>query len=209
MYKAKGPSCKSCHGTPQDQPATLKARHTGKEHRIPSLRHPAHKRYGDQVECMVCHATWSFNDGARYLLLSRDDDFDPWANLIVQGSSELEHILEHNLYSDEEELAPTMEDGITGEPRSGLWYKGYTQRRWEDIMIRRDRDGVIKIFRPILDLHLSFVDEEGNVIFDNIDSTSPTHLPYTPHTTGPAGLFYQHRFQHLLESHSSEAQSHE
>jgi hypothetical protein len=36
------------------------------------------------------------------------------------------------------------------------------------------------------------------VIFDDQSGQGRTRLPYVPHTTGPAGLFYQQRFQHLL-----------
>ncbi|MCW5208551.1 hypothetical protein VU11_07945, partial [Desulfobulbus sp. US2] len=83
---------------------------------------------------------------------------------------------------------------------AGIWYTGFTKRRWEDILIRKDTDGLIKVFRPILDLRLSAVDEDGEILadFDNLTGKDEGLLPYTPHTTGPAGLFYEQRFLHLL-----------
>lgn len=51
--------------------------------------------------------------------------------------------------------------------------------------------------RPILDLHLSWLDEEHKIRFDAIQAQSADKglHPYTPHTTGPAGMFYRQRLQ--------------
>jgi len=124
-------------------------------------------------------------------------EYDMWEWLTVQGSSEVERLLEHNTYSSNE-LPLVMADGLTREPRPGIWLKGYGQRRWEQMLIDRDHDGVIKVFRPIIDLHLSMVDEDGKVLFDNVTGNGSGKLPYVPHTTGHAGMLYLHRFQHLL-----------
>ncbi len=204
-------TCRTCHawrpgdpGPPlanvavQGRELVLTGRADSRPHPVPPLRHPAHAEYGDRVACQVCHAQWSFNDSTTYLLLSETDDYEMWERLTVQSSSWVESFLEHNLYSDEDELEPSMPDGITGRMRPGVWYLGYGQRRWEDMVIRRDSDGVIRVFRPILDLRLSFVDAEGNVLFDDAGGSGSGLLPYTPHTTGPAGMFYRQRFSNLL-----------
>ena len=204
-------TCLGCHGrgkagipSPVIQGLAMKngqrifIDHSGTTHKVPMLQHPAHKKYGREVSCQVCHAQWSFYDNATYLLRSETDDFDMMERLTVQASSWVEQLLEHNLNSDEDELDPTMPDGITGRIRRGIWYKGFGQRRWATVIVRRDRDGVIKVFRPILNLHLSAVDSEGKVIFDNLTGRNDGFLPYTPHTTGPAGLFYLDRFKDLL-----------
>jgi len=169
------------------------------DHPVPQLSHPAHDTYKGQVSCQVCHAQWGFNDRATHLLLSYAEDVDAWDRLTVQSSSEVETFLEHNLYSEDDELEPSMLDAITGRKKPGIWYLGYTQRRWEDIIIKKDSDGIIKVFRPILDLQISAVAEDGQVLFDNLQGNGSGLLPYTPHTTGPAGLFYEQRFIHLLK----------
>ncbi len=203
-------TCQDCHSPqPQAVPALpglrregtqliLRAVTDGKDHPIPQLNHPAHAKYMGRVDCQVCHAQWGFNDRPSHLLLSYVEDVDPWDRLTVQSSSKVETFLEHNLYSDEDELAPAMADGISGQEKPGIWYLGFGQRRWEHILIDRDRDGVIKVFRPILDLRLSAVDEDEEVLFDNVKGFGTGMLPYVPHTTGPAGLFYEQRFLHLL-----------
>jgi hypothetical protein len=204
-------TCESCHGwkpgqTPpplrhlqvRDKTLILNTRQSGKEFAIPPMSHPAHQTYRKTVACQVCHGQWSFNDAPTYLLLSKIEEYEPWERLTVQASSEIERLLEHNLYSDTSELPPTMRDGLTGAPRPGIWYMGYGKRRWEDMIIRKDTDGVIKVFRPILDLHLSLIEADGSVPFDNIGGQGSGLRPYTPHTTGHAGLFYLDRFKHLL-----------
>jgi hypothetical protein len=173
----------------------------GRDHPVPRLIHPAHAKYKDRVSCQVCHAQWAFNDRSTHLLLSYTDDVDAWERLTVQSSSEVETFLEHNLYSDEDELDPTMPDSITGRSKPGIWFLGFTQRRWEDILIGRDEQGIIRVLRPVLDLRISAVDKDGAVLFDNVRGAGDGLLPYTPHTTGPAGLFYEKRFQHLLGAH--------
>ena len=212
MSTRQSSNCSSCHdpksqnSTPPPDTVTLKngkavltTKSTGKQHQIPLLSNPAHQLYGDSVACQVCHAQWSFNDDTTHLLLSQTDDYDNWYSLTVQSDSRTERFLDHNLFYDVEELPPWMSDTITGEKRFGVWYQGYTKRRWEDILVGRDTDGMIKVFRPILDLRLSALDDDENIRFDNLTGHGNGLLPYTPHTTGPAGIFYKQRFLKLLK----------
>ncbi len=162
------------------------------------MQHQAHRQYRKNVACQVCHGQWSVNDAPTHLLLSKTDRYEPWERLTVQSSSEIETLLEHNLSGDKDERPPTMRDGLTGESRQGVWYQGFGQRRWEDMIIQKDTDGVIKVFRPVLDLRLSIVETDGQVLFDSIKGSGAGLRPYIPHTTGHAGLFYLDRFKHLL-----------
>lgn len=125
------------------------------------------------------------------------DDLELWERLTVQGSSEVEQTLERHLAATSAN-GLTMRDGLTGESRPGIWLQGFGQRRWEQMIIKKDRDGQIKVFRPLLDLRLSMTASDGQVLFENIKGQDDGLRPYTPHTTGPAGLFYLDRFQHLL-----------
>lgn len=103
-----------------------------------------------------------------------------------------------------------MTDKLTGEPEIGLWHKGFTMRRWEEILLGRDDEGRISPMRPLLDYSLSWIDEEENVRFDSVPSSAPGGgmRPYVPHTTGPAGLFYQERLARFLaKERSADAES--
>ena len=171
---------------------------SGRKLKVPRLRHTAHQRYRDKVACVVCHAQWSYNDAGSHLMRQDIDAYDLWTYLSIQGSSEVEMLLETS-YANDFDIVPAMTDKITGDSRGGIWYKGFELRRWENPIIGRDRDGLIKIFRPLLDLHLSYVNEDDEVVFDGVAATDPWHglRPYTPHTTGKAGLFYKQRLQQV------------
>ncbi len=178
---------------------------TGNSHPLPLMSHPAHENWNSQVHCQVCHARWSFNDKETHLLRTDTDNYDDWDRLTVQGSSEVERYLEHNLVFENEELEPTMQDKITGSSKSGIWFKGYLERRWEGVRLGRDDRGRIAVMRPILNLSLSWIDEDDEVIFDAyLVEDKPAMLPYTPHTTGAAGLFYEDRIRDYLQKEESE-----
>ncbi|HID69071.1 MAG TPA: hypothetical protein EYP35_01110 [Desulfobacterales bacterium] len=180
----------------------------GKKHKIPIMKHPAHSEYNDRVNCQVCHAQWAFGDTETHLLRKDVDEYDDFARLTVQGSFEVEKILKNNLDFDAEEISNSMTDKITGEAKTGLWYKGYITRRWENIVIGRDTSGRLQVMRPVLDLHLSWVDEDENVRFDSVQilDGSQKFTPYIPHTTGKAGLFYRERIMKFSQPADSKTQ---
>lgn len=157
---------------------------------IPQIK-PKHHSTIDQVSCQVCHAQWSFSDYGTHLIRIDNDAYSPWIALTKQGSSEVEQLLEYNLFYDNDSLDLYMRDKFTGKAEPGLWLKGYELRRWEDILTCYDAENVLHVCRPILDLHLSYVDRNGAVIFDSAQtpSNSSNLRPYSPHTIGKAGSF--------------------
>ena len=228
IHQQRGLTCRDCHSSGQERiqcidchapvgdrlPAhvrqegenwVLHSVQSDRVHPIPLLKDPAHARYMDKVDCQVCHAQWAFNDGTSHFLLRYSLDAQPWEYLFRQTRPEVEEFVISNAYYGEDVQA-SMRDAITGQRKAGIWFKGFDKRRWEDILIRKDTDGRIKVFRPILDLRLSAADEENKIIndLDNIQGKGSGLLPYTPHTTGPAGIFYTRRFLHLLEEASEE-----
>jgi hypothetical protein len=205
--------CESCHDANslqqnmplnvsqnEDNTYTLLSQNTKKQHVLPLMHHPAHLQYQDLVDCQVCHARWSFNDQQTHLLRSDLDEYDDFSRLTVQGSFEVEKILLNNLDYDADEIEPVMSDKISGELFPGLWHKGYVMRRWEEMPIGRDKSGKLRVMRPLLDMYLSWVDEDGEVRFDSVPASTENNgmLPYTPHTTGKAGLFYKDRIKLLF-----------
>lgn len=169
---------------------------------IPLMRHPAHTNCQDSIHCQVCHAQWAFNDIGTHLLRNDTSEQDAFWRLTTQGSWEVEQILTNNLGTDTSTtLPPTMSDKISGEQKKGIWHQGYTMRRWETIQLGRDANGEIMVMRPILDLHLSWIDESHKIRFDAITAQSNNQglRPYVPHTTGPAGMFYRQRLQEFYQ----------
>ncbi len=161
---------------------------------IPQMINQAHK-YTKIAACEVCHAQWSFNDEGVYLIRQDTDDFDEWLALTRQGNFEVEKELENNLFTDDGSGEARMSDKISGEIKTGIWLKSYKLRRWEPVQICRDAKGILQVCRTIMNLHLSYVNDEDEVIFDNIipKKNSASLKPYIPHTTGKAGAFFKQR----------------
>ena len=193
------------HNTEDDTYSLLSAG-DNKQHLIPLMKHPAHDKYNNLAGCQVCHAKWSFNDKGTHLLRNDLDEYDDFSRLTVQGSFEVEQILKNNLDFDKDEIPHSMSDKITGKKRIGLWYKGFEIRRWEQVTIGRDEGGRLQVMRPLLGLYLSWVDEIGKVRFNSIPANAPDNglVPYVPHTTGKAGLFYEDRIKNFLNSEIKE-----
>jgi len=175
---------------------------SGKKHPVPTMKNAAHFNRTNDLSCQVCHAQWTFGDFGKHFLRSDLDDFENWDLLATQANSELERILTNNADFDKVELPPLMSDKITGSKNLGLWYKGFTMRRWEQVLLSRDTSGRITTVRPMLDFTLSWIDEDEEIRFDSVAPlANPGRLrPYTPHTTGAAGLFYNNRIQLFLKS---------
>lgn len=220
MYGGAKPSCAGCHDTnrlkenlpPRVEPAGgsyVFTSQSGRIHTIPVLSHPAHQRYGDTVSCQACHALWSFKDSGTDFLRMDTDEIDSFSALTVQGSYEIERLLENNLDFDREERPLAMTDTLTGEKSPGIWLKGYLTRRWEDIPLGRNEQGRIAVVRPTLDYHLSWIDEDDEVRFDSIaaNAEEKRQSSYTPHTTGAAGLFYQQKIQDFLRLERQQQES--
>lgn len=199
-------TCSSCHQWQQGKKPplgnlsskngslVLHTRHSDKELVVPQLQHQAHQQ-NDKAACTVCHAQWTFNDQGTHMIRLDYLDFDPWSRLSVQGSFEVEDQMDLNEYE-----IPFMRDQLSTIPYLGIWLKGYELRRWETPLIGTDKDGRLQTFRPILDLHLSVVNQDEEVVFDGVGIIEEQRrfLPYTPHTIGKAGAFYQQRLQENL-----------
>ena len=195
-------SCRGCHDPEAAPPAAVEEGPLGRVLRlragrrlpVPLMANPVHARYGDRVACAVCHAQWGVADQELHLLRLDVLDFEPWEDLSVQGSAEVEYQIDSVLYGEAEFDFPWMSDGLTGEGKLGLWLLGYRQRRWEGLMRCRDQAGVLRVCRSLLDLRLSWVDAEGEVRFDSVAPPAARRLiPYTPHTIGKAGAFFSLR----------------
>ncbi len=202
-------SCEACHLRRPEQPLpaahlatdagqlVITTRQEGRKIVVPPALHPAHSRYQKVMACTVCHAQWSYNDQNTHLLRIDHDDYEEWDELFVQDSSEVEVLLLNGIYG-EEVWSPAMTDKITGQSKPGLWLKGFKIRRWAEPIIDFDQLGRLQVMRPILDLQITWVDKEGETIFNSISGKSNQLRPYTPHTIGKAGVFYQQRFSNLL-----------
>ncbi len=205
MKSGAKPNCRSCHdrtrlahrrppGITERDAAYTFTDHNGVEHPLPLMKNRAHEIAG--VDCQVCHAQWGFNDMQKSYLRSDTDNYDQFPRLAIQGSSEVERLVLTNNNFDTDDLPIEMTDKLTGKKMPGIWYKGFLMRRWDLQLGRRD-DGTITTVRPLLDYQLSWIDEEDQLQIDSAEArpAAGVYRPYTPHTTGPAGLFYMDRIR--------------
>ena len=204
--------CGSCHAPEErDVPIAATLARKGDQYlftsaatglilKVPLLIHPAHQQYKTRATCQACHARWTYNDAPTHLLRIDHDDLDVFSRLSLDGSSEVLRILSSHIDWEGEAFSPVMTDKLSGESRAGIWLKGFEERRWEQVLLAEE-DGLIRPVRPIMDLRLSWIDESEQVIFDNVgplpDFSRPH--PYTPHTTGHAGLFYEERLRPFFQ----------
>ncbi len=181
---------------------------TGITHTIPLMTNPAHQLMPGKLTCQVCHAQWTYNDIDKHYLRSDTDNYDLFEKLFAQGSSEVERIILTNNDYDLDEIPAQMSDKLTGQLKTGIWHKSYTMRRWETVTLGKTSDGIITTIRPFLDYQLSWINDEDEVLFDSIQAEKKLHYqPYTPHTTGLAGLFYLERIHSFLERQNQPEQN--
>jgi hypothetical protein len=219
MKGEKSLTCTSCHDGEALQtalPDGVKAEsgiftftdHRGQIHPLPLMQDPAHLM--KKVDCQVCHAQWGFNDMEKHYLRSDTQNYDQFLNLAIQGSSEVERIVQTSDNSRGENFPLVMTDKITGKAMPGVWYKGFLMRRWEEVLLGRRADGTITTVRPLLDYQISWIDKNGELRIDSEESHPDRgeYQPYTPHTTGPAGLQYLERIR-LFHRHEGDSEAHQ
>ena len=169
---------------------------------IPQIKHPAHNRYGKRISCQACHAQWTYNDAPTHLLRIDHEEFDDFYKLSLDGSSEVLRIVSSHILYDGDLLEPFMSNKFSGVDWPGIWFRGFGERRWEQVLLDRDDSGRVTTVRPILDLRLSWIDADEESRFDNLEPLAgiKRSIPYAPHTIGRAGLFYEARIQPFLTS---------
>ncbi|MDF1579039.1 MAG: cytochrome c3 family protein, partial [Desulfobulbales bacterium] len=185
------------HLSIRDGELLVTTRQAGRELPVPRATNPVHAEYIDKAACAVCHAQWSYNDQGTHLLRIDHSEYEEWDDLYIQDSAEVEVLLLNSIYGDEIR-DPVMSDKLNSREKPGLWLKGYNIRRWAEPPIDFARDGRLRVMRPILDLHISWIDAERKTLFDSITGETATLQPYTPHTIGKAGAFYHRRIAKLF-----------
>jgi len=187
LHVQKGLSCTDCHGR-----AELMEGRSGKTclscHRRVKGRRPFHtERVLAQVRCESCHAVWMARDEGLYLTLYENPDWEEWQDLWVQEDAEIEALFRE--FFSGKTPQPFTTDKVSGKSRRGVWLFTLQHRRFEKIVLGSDARGRISPVRPLLDLHLTWVDTEDEVRLEDWHPQEARELPFTPHTTGPGDTF--------------------
>ncbi len=187
LHAQKGLSCTACHGR-----AELMEGRSGKSclscHRKVAGRRPFHtRRVLSRVRCASCHAVWMARDEGLYLTLYEAPDFEEWQELFVQEDAEIETRFRE--FFQGKTPQGVMSDKLSGKIRRGVWFLTLKRRRFEGVPLGRDEKGRLSPIRPVLDLHLTYVNAEDEVLIEDWHPSGRISLPVTPHTTGPGDTF--------------------
>ncbi len=176
-YKT-GMKCTDCHkGENWEKKLTCK-----ECHKNPSKSN--HPIYHKNISCNACHSLWNTN--SYELSVFRDDtkDYKKWKDLILQEDGYLSKFLTKALKNPS--LKPKMPDWIEMKLKDGIWYSGWRYRRWEDFVLVNNKDGKIKIARPLFQYRISYRNKNGKMVLDDISQINgkkiEVWLPYSPHT---------------------------
>ena len=232
VHKEAGLTCLDCHkkGLFHVEKEDLKVISCRSCHKRLSDR-PGHRQTGAcRADCQACHALWAPWDEGRSLMRLDTVDPEEWQFLEVEGSSEVEEQIKGaSGLADTDSFRPVMSDKIHGGNFTGLWLQGFEKRRWAPPVLGQANSGRIAVLRPITDMSLSYVDETGETLFDNLKprprnnweivypsgftssssgaSGASFSLPFHPHTIGKADIFRTILVERLLRSCAARSQT--
>lgn len=163
----------------------------------------------EKLHCAACHAGWSFQDYGFHLMLDERSEYWMWSINASQNDPQIQTLLKRfvgdyaalipprGAFSEplpEQDWAPPVTmDWISGEHRSGAWFKGFTMRRWSNPPLGLNPDGIVSVMRPMRQYVISWVKSDGTVILDSVIPTNGSGLPalimnpYAPHTIQEKG----------------------
>ena len=187
VHARRGLACIDCHGQ-----AELMEGRVGKSclscHRKVAGRRPFHtRRVLSRVRCVSCHAVWMARDKGLYFTLYDAPDFEEWQELFVQEDAEIEGLF-RDFFSGKTPR-PFTTDKLSGRERRGVWLLTLRHRTFEKVKLGLDARGRVSPMRPILDLHLGYVNAEDEVLVEDLHPRGRVELPVVPHTVGPGDTF--------------------
>ncbi len=150
-----------------------------------------------KVACGCCHAKWTFIDMGRYLSLQIYPDYQSWQYLKVQECSEVENLINLHLKYPGLSLEAYMKNQFTNKKEPGIWLESFYKRRWSPVPMGFNKNGKLVVIRPLLDIYLSYIDKNDNIVFSNLHPKT-VWLPYTPHTISKADTFRTLKIQAWL-----------
>ncbi len=182
IHFQKGLSCVDCHNKKGNKSWEDKVDCKSCHQKISKSNH---KNYHEKISCNTCHSSWSSSSYELNVLRDDTKDYNQWKRLTVQEDIYLEKFLKKALKS-KIKPNPKMPDYLTNKLKDGIWYSGWKFRRWENIFLVNDKNGKIKIARPMFQYRISYKDKNGKMILDDVykidNKKIEAFIPYSPHT---------------------------
>ena len=212
-------SCRDCHvsgdhpSIKKDEAGNLILMTSNKVRAIPAWKAEtvshginAHREH---LTCSSCHAAWSFQDYGLNLMLDERNEYWKWSINSSQNDPQVQALLEKYVGSfadlippqggrlaalpEEDWQSPRSFDWLSKVSRIGIWYRGWTLRRWSNPPLGLDSQGKVSVLRPMHQYVISYVDKDDKLILDTHLPTTGSGFPalianpYTPHTTTKIG----------------------
>jgi len=154
----------------------------------------AHKDFHRHVTCIACHAGWSYQDYGLHLFLDESNHYQPWSDYLWQGDHQITSLLQTQLALPEAQRKPAETvNRLSGQLLPGAWYKGWTFRRWEGVILGKDSEGKYAPIRPLYQFYITYVDAQDNVWLDSVKPRTKSGQTgwnwdvYAPHTIMATG----------------------
>lgn len=175
IHKEKGLACKDCHSKQEimygkEKRECLSCHRSFKEKRFHQ------KRILQKVRCEVCHASFLNMDEVKRCYLEENPDLNEWIDLSVQESSEIEEMM--RAFGEGKNPEIKMRDKFTGKEKEGIWLCTLEGRRFDKLILGKDRGGKVCLLRKE-SLTLIYREREISAIFEDCK---------TPHSIGKADL---------------------
>ncbi len=181
IHHQKGLSCIDCHkndkGKKWEETVNCKSCHS-------DISKQNHQEYHTNISCSACHSSWNISNYELNVLRDDTKNYNQWKRLTIQEDKYLEKFLKKALKNPK--IKPQMPDYLTNKLEDGVWYSGWKFKRWENFFLVNDENGKIKIAIPRYQYRISFKNEKGEMIFDDIsqidDKKLEAFIPTSPHT---------------------------
>jgi len=181
IHHQKGLNCIDCHKNGNDKKwedkVDCKSCHS-------DISKQNHQEYHTNISCNTCHSAWNISNYELNVLRDDTKNYKQWKRLTVQEDKYLEKFLKKALKNPE--LKPQMPDYLSNKLEDGVWYSGWRFKRWENFFLINDENGKIKIAIPRYQYRISFKNEKGEMIFDDVSQIDGKKLeafiPTSPHT---------------------------
>ncbi len=175
IHKEKGLACKDCHTKQEIMYGKEKIECLGCHKGFKEKRFHQ-KKILQKVRCEVCHASFLSMDKVKRCYLEDKPDLKEWIDLSVQESAEIEEIM--RAFGEGKSFEIKMRDKFTGKEKEGLWLCTLEGRRFDELILGKDRGGRFCLLRKER-LTLVYGEREISATFENCK---------TPHSIGKADL---------------------
>lgn len=154
-----------------DKGMILTSKVTGEEHVIPQLKDMEEKPVAHTVaghmknmECSACHSGWASLDFGTHLMREDYPSYKKWKRwrepdpqtlkllyaTLGSGVGDKAQTPDRKFKGLKKDKWPSAEemDWLNGEKTTGIWFGSMTMRNWEDVILGKNAEGKVSMFRP-------------------------------------------------------------